>query len=55
MVVDGLAASLERYPDLVTQHLSRHARVDENGFTALNAAFMQDGAFLCVPDNTVLP
>ena len=55
VVVDGLAASLERYPDLVTQHLSRHARVDENGFTALNAAFMQDGAFLLVPDNTVLP
>ncbi len=55
VVVDGLAASIERHPDLVTQHLSHHARVDENGFTALNAAFMQDGAFLYVPDNTDLP
>jgi Fe-S cluster assembly protein SufD len=55
VVVDGLAASIERHPDLVTQHLSHHTRVDENGFTALNAAFMQDGAFLYVPDNTDLP
>jgi len=55
VVVDGLAAAIERHPDLVTRHLSRHARVDENGFTALNAAFMQDGAFLHVPDNTDLP
>jgi Fe-S cluster assembly protein SufD len=55
VVVDSLAAAIELHPDLVTRHLSRHARVDENGFTALNAAFMQDGAFLNVPDNTDLP
>jgi Fe-S cluster assembly protein SufD len=55
VVVASLAAAIELHPDLVTRHLSRHARVDENGFTALNAAFMQDGAFLNVPDNTDLP
>jgi Fe-S cluster assembly protein SufD len=55
VVIDGLSGAIGRHPELVTRHLSRHARVDENGFTALNAAFMQDGAFLHVPDDTDLP
>jgi Fe-S cluster assembly protein SufD len=54
-VVESLASAIERHSDLVTRHLSRHTRVDENGFTALNAAFMQDGAFIHIPDNTDLP
>jgi Fe-S cluster assembly protein SufD len=54
VILESLAAAIGRYPDLVTRHLARHARVDENGFTALNAAFMRDGAFLYVPDGVEL-
>jgi len=30
------------------RHLARHARTDDNGFVALNTAFLQDGAFVFV-------
>ena len=33
------------------EHLGRYADVAEDGFTALNTAFMQDGAFVNVPDD----
>lgn len=31
---------------LLPQHLARYARYDENGFAALNTAFVNDGAFI---------
>jgi Fe-S cluster assembly protein SufD len=34
------------------EHLGQYADVGEDGFTALNTAFMQDGAFVNVPDET---
>jgi Fe-S cluster assembly protein SufD len=55
VVLSGLGAAMELHPAIVTQHLSRLSRFDENGFTALNAAFMQDGAFLYVPADTAVP
>jgi Fe-S cluster assembly protein SufD len=54
VVIDGLAAAVERQPDLVRQHLGRHAAIDGNPFVALSAAFMADGAFVHVPRNVVL-
>lgn len=38
----------------VEAHLTRHAPFAERPFTALNTAFLEDGAFLFVPDGVVL-
>jgi Fe-S cluster assembly protein SufD len=49
VVVLSLAEALARRPELVEPHLGKHAGVDATPFTALNAAFIQDGAFVLVP------
>ena len=49
----SLAEALVRHPDLVEQHLGRYA--DRNHpFVALNTAFIEDGAFIYVPQGTAI-
>ena len=48
--VASLAEAIISDPDLVQQHLSRYASVEDDGFTALNTAFIQDGAFVHIPE-----
>ena len=48
--VTNLADAVRGNGDLVEQHLGRHAAVEEDGFTAVNTAFLRDGAFVHVPD-----
>jgi len=52
--VGSLAGALESDADIVLEHLLRQVPFDRNGFTALNAAFVQDGGFVYVPDGTVV-
>ncbi len=52
--VKSLAEALRADKDIVEQHLSRHARFDENTFTALNTGFMSDGAFINVPAGVIV-
>jgi len=52
--VESIATALTQDHDGVLKHLTRHARFDDNAFTALNTAFVQDGAFVSLPDNTEL-
>jgi Fe-S cluster assembly protein SufD len=54
--VTSLAAALrtEAGGQLARQHLARHARWQESSFTALNTAFLADGAFVHVPAGVVL-
>ncbi len=47
--VGSLAASLDHETDLVRPHLDRSAGRTDNAFAALNAAFVEDGAFVYVP------
>ncbi len=54
VVVLSLAEALARRPELVEPHLGKHATVDATPFTALNAAFIQDGAFVLVPAGLAL-
>ena len=54
VVVLSLAEALARRPELVEPHLGRHVTVEATPFTALNAAFIQDGAFVLVPDGLEL-
>lgn len=54
--VTSLAAALrtEAGGQLARQHLARHARWQESSFTALNTAFLADGALVHVPAGVVL-
>jgi Fe-S cluster assembly protein SufD len=50
----SLARVLATKPQSVLPHLARYAQYEEHAFTALNTALMRDGAFLHIPDNTVV-
>lgn len=52
--VDSLARVLESDGALAQKHLARHARIEQNGFAALNTAFFTDGAFVHVPAGQVV-
>jgi Fe-S cluster assembly protein SufD len=53
VVLGNLAAHW--HSDLVQQHLSRHASFQDHSFTALNTAFIQDGAVLFLPQGRIAP
>ncbi|MDX1430766.1 MAG: Fe-S cluster assembly protein SufD, partial [Rhodothermales bacterium] len=54
VLVGSLRAALEDHGELVEQHLGKYARDEETPFTALNMAFLRDGAFVYLPKNAVL-
>jgi Fe-S cluster assembly protein SufD len=47
----SLAGALETHGGLVQKHLAHHATFDDDGFVALNTAFLEDGAFVYLPDD----
>ena len=47
--VMSLAAAIAAGDETVARHLGHHAPVEASGFTALNTAFIRDGAFVHVP------
>jgi Fe-S cluster assembly protein SufD len=48
--VSSLRQAIQSDGDAVEQHLAKHACFQDDGFTALNTAFLNDGAFVKVPD-----
>ncbi len=48
-VVASLAEALAKHPDKVEAHLARYADGEDHPFTALNTAFLRDGAFVSLP------
>jgi Fe-S cluster assembly protein SufD len=52
--ITNLAAAISSDAHLVESHLAHYARTDESGFSALNTAFFQDGAFIHVPAGKVV-
>lgn len=52
--VINLAQALLTDADALEPHLARHAVYDGNAFTALNTAFMQDGAYVYVPSGKII-
>ena len=50
----SLAMTLNSHRDLVEPHLARYANYEDHPFTALNTAFMRDGAFVNIPDGGVV-
>jgi len=49
VTISGLAAAIENQPERVQAHLARHAEPEYDAFGALNAAYLDDGAFIHVP------
>ena len=52
--VTSLATALEETPEKVEPHLGRYLPYQQQGFAALNTAFLKDGAFIYIPPNTEL-
>ena len=49
VTVARLAEAIVSDREVVEPHLARYASVEDDGFTALNTAFLQDGAFVHIP------
>jgi Fe-S cluster assembly protein SufD len=54
VTVGSLRTALAKHPELVERYLGQCAKDEENPFTALNTAFVDDGAFVYVPQDTSL-
>ena len=54
VVVSGLAQAGDEHPDIVEEHYGRYADYEDDAMTALNTAFVQDGAFVYVPSGTIV-
>ena len=52
--IGSLAATLAHRPELVERELARHADWQRDALTALNTAFIEDGAFIHLPAGAVL-
>ena len=52
--VGSLAAALADRPELVRRELGRHAAYDRDALSALNTAFIEDGAFIHLPAEAVV-
>jgi Fe-S cluster assembly protein SufD len=53
IVYGSLKSASHKYPELFKKHYSRYSDFSNDGITALNTAFAQDGVFIYVPKNTV--
>jgi Fe-S cluster assembly protein SufD len=54
LTAENLAAGVTRHDAAVQAHLGRHAGFERNAFTALNTAFLHDGALIVVPRDMAL-
>lgn len=54
LVVESLAGALHKHGADVEAHLGRHAEVEEQLFSALNMAFLRDGALVMAPATAAL-
>jgi len=52
--IGGLGTAHAERPELVERELARHADYQRDALTALNTAFIEDGAFIHLPAGTVL-
>jgi Fe-S cluster assembly protein SufD len=50
----SLAEGIRSDTAAVKQHLTRYAAYDDDAFTALNTAFIHDGAFVYIPESTLV-
>lgn len=53
-VIQDLASALDNHQQLIAEQLAGYSGAESNGFTALNTAFIRDGAFIYLPANVVI-
>ncbi len=51
-IIGNLASHCDH--PLLKAHLAKHASYNQASFVALNTAFVNEGAFICLPDNVIL-
>ncbi len=54
VVIENLAASIQNRSERMVNHVARLAVFDESAFIALNTAFINDGAFVDIPNGVVV-
>ena len=54
LVVKNLAEAMASNSETVQRHLAQYATFEDDGFTALNTAFVQDGAFIEIPEGATI-
>ncbi|MBP6058334.1 MAG: Fe-S cluster assembly protein SufD [Nitrosomonas sp.] len=54
LMIGNLPAFLSTHASMLESHLGQYAKFDNNVFTALNTAFLRDGALIVVPKNTAI-
>lgn len=52
--IQSLKDALVAEKELLENNLAQYAKIDENGFVALNTAFIKDGAFIHVSKNSII-
>jgi Fe-S cluster assembly protein SufD len=55
LIVGRLTEGIQNGIPQVQEHLALHANVESNAFTALNTAFIDDGALVYIPDGVFVP
>ena len=54
VTISSLANAIAQHPAAVEQHLGRYLSIQRDPFSALNTAFIEDGAYVHVPKSVVL-
>lgn len=54
LMIGNLPTFLSTHASILESHLGQYAKFDNNVFTALNTAFLRDGALIWIPKNTVI-
>ncbi len=54
VIIGSLAEAAKKYPNVVSKYYNSLAANDDDGLTALNTAFAQDGVFVYIPKGVVL-
>jgi Fe-S cluster assembly protein SufD len=54
VTVANLASEIAKNPAVVEKHLGRYLSLERDSFSALNTAFLEDGAYVHVPKGVVL-
>jgi Fe-S cluster assembly protein SufD len=52
--IGSLSGAIKEASDDLKKHLARHAPIENESFTALNTAFMEDGPFVQIPNGVVI-
>lgn len=54
VVITNLKNAIELHPELVQSHFAKGLENEPDAFVALNTALFEDGAFVSVPENTIV-